>query len=683
MKKILFFLVFVICANSAAQVPMGMNYQAIATDTYGHPLNSAFDLKVAILSDTIGAGNLIWEEIHHAIRPNSKGLFSIVVGKGTRTSGVQDLSSINWSKGPLFLRTTIIVNGISVNMGYAQLWAVPYSILASGLDGPVDKLEVVGEDILSDEALFEVKRKDGNTIFAVYNHGVRINMPPDTLTKGKKGGFAIGGFDAVKGVHQDYFVVNTDSIRAYINTSPTKGKKGGFAIGGFGTMKAGEEEYLRVTGDSTLVNIRNSGKSTKGGFAIGGLGDQKNTSGKFMNITRDNYFIGHNSGANNTTGIRNSVLGYESAVSNTEGFDNVFLGYHSGYSNKAGMSNIFIGTEAGFNNIGYTSYINNVLNDYGSLNVFIGKASGYSNLTGFTNLFVGNYSGFSNKSGVDNTYIGNFAGEHNIDGFANVNLGAFSGRANENGTLNVNVGFYAGNGNKGSSNVFIGPHTGEHNVTGSGNVYIGSYAGMNSSGQNNIFIGNNAGADEIGSDRLYISNSATTTPLIGGIFNTQMVGINRMPQGLATLEVGGSIWANGQTITAGVTTWSDMRFKKNILPLSNTLSIIMQLQGVTYSWRQDEFPQLNFPEGSQIGLIAQDVEKVIPEVVTTGGDGYKSVSYEKLVPVLIESIKDQQRQIDNYNSEIQELKEQLRILKEKIETIGENNGSRVEKPVEN
>ena len=132
-------------------------------------------------------------------------------------------------------------------MGQAKLWTVPYAMTSGELAGSVKKLEVVGDDTQSDEALFEVKRKDGATMFAVYNHGVRVYMPLDTLAKARKGGFAIGGFDKAKGIVQDYFIVNPDSIRAYIDTNPAKARKGGFAIGGFDKAKAGNEEYLRVT----------------------------------------------------------------------------------------------------------------------------------------------------------------------------------------------------------------------------------------------------------------------------------------------------------------------------------------------------------------------------------------------------------------------------------------------------
>jgi len=159
----------------------------------------------------------------------------------------------------------------------------------------VNKLEVIGEDALSDEALFEVKRKDGQTMFAVYNYGVRVYMPLDTLSKARKGGFAIGGFDKTKGIVQDYFVVNPDSIRAYIDTNSDKARKGGFAIGGFDKAKAANEVYLRVTRDSTRIYLNNDImlKGKKGGFAIGGFSNAKRLENEYMSINPDstNFYV--------------------------------------------------------------------------------------------------------------------------------------------------------------------------------------------------------------------------------------------------------------------------------------------------------------------------------------------------------------------------------------------------------
>ena len=71
------------------------------------------------------------------------------------------------------------------------------------------------------------------------------------------------------------------------------------------------------------------------------------------------------------------------------------------------------------------------------------------------------------------------------------------------------------------------------------------------------------------------------------------------------------------------------RFKTNIAPIENALDKISALNGVYYDWRRDEFKDKGFEDGRQIGVIAQDVEKVLPELVKTDSQGYKAVSYEK------------------------------------------------------
>ena len=91
---------------------------------------------------------------------------------------------------------------------------------------------------------------------------------------------------------------------------------------------------------------------------------------------------------------------------------------------------------------------------------------------------------------------------------------------------------------------------------------------------------------------------------------------------------------------------SDIRYKKDILSFGNVLTDVLKLQAVKYNWRQNEFPDLHFNDRRQIGFIAQDMEKIFPEIVNTNDKGYKSIDYSKLTPVLVEAIKEQQKQID-------------------------------------
>ena len=99
---------------------------------------------------------------------------------------------------------------------------------------------------------------------------------------------------------------------------------------------------------------------------------------------------------------------------------------------------------------------------------------------------------------------------------------------------------------------------------------------------------------------------------------------------------------------------SDKRLKDNVIKIGNPLDKISQLNGYEFDWIAKEGIHEN--EGHDIGVIAQEVEKVIPEIVQTRDNGYKAVKYEKIVPLLIESIKEQQEQIDELKKEVEELK---------------------------
>jgi Chaperone of endosialidase len=109
----------------------------------------------------------------------------------------------------------------------------------------------------------------------------------------------------------------------------------------------------------------------------------------------------------------------------------------------------------------------------------------------------------------------------------------------------------------------------------------------------------------------------------------------------------------GNILASGTITPSDKRYKKNIHPIKNAINKIQQLNGVTYQLNNTDFPEWKFEKGNQYGLIAQEVENIFPEIVKTIDDkGYKGVDYVKLIPVLIEAIKEQQTQIDKLNQQL-------------------------------
>jgi hypothetical protein len=111
---------------------------------------------------------------------------------------------------------------------------------------------------------------------------------------------------------------------------------------------------------------------------------------------------------------------------------------------------------------------------------------------------------------------------------------------------------------------------------------------------------------------------------------------------------------------------SDLRYKKDIAPMKDVLPDVMKLQGVKFNWRKDEFPDLSFfNDRRQIGFIAQEMEKIFPEIVETNKGGYKSIQYAKLTAVLAEAIKEQQQMIDNLKTTSD--KQQTEILNLKSE----------------
>jgi hypothetical protein len=104
---------------------------------------------------------------------------------------------------------------------------------------------------------------------------------------------------------------------------------------------------------------------------------------------------------------------------------------------------------------------------------------------------------------------------------------------------------------------------------------------------------------------------------------------------------------------------SDRRLKKEISPFDSALAKIKQLQGVYFLWDRDKYPEKNLPEGRQIGFVAQDVERVVPELVHTDADGYKSITYDKVAAMLVEAIKEQQKMIDTLRIENAVLKREM------------------------
>ncbi len=116
----------------------------------------------------------------------------------------------------------------------------------------------------------------------------------------------------------------------------------------------------------------------------------------------------------------------------------------------------------------------------------------------------------------------------------------------------------------------------------------------------------------------------------------------------ALLNDGTDLTASGSITAVSFIYSSDARLKENVKRLDNALEKIQALEGVSFNWKSSG--------ASEIGLIAQDVERVVPELVVTSDEGLKAVKYGNIVALLIEAVKDQQAEIDSLKIELNSLK---------------------------
>jgi len=128
---------------------------------------------------------------------------------------------------------------------------------------------------------------------------------------------------------------------------------------------------------------------------------------------------------------------------------------------------------------------------------------------------------------------------------------------------------------------------------------------------------------------------------------------------LVTFGGNGNIEVKGVVLSNATPGPSDIRYKKEIRNLENSLEKVNQLRGVSYYWKQEEFPNKNFTNQRQQGFIAQEIEDIFPSIVHTDESGYKSVEYAKVTPVLVEAVKELIRINEAQQDKIDYLEQQV------------------------
>jgi len=328
---------------------------------------------------------------------------------------------------------------------------------------------------------------------------------------------------------------------------------------------------------------------------------------------------------NNTTGNNNTAIGAGVLFSNNAD-DNTAIGADALSHNTTGSSNVAVGSGALLGNqtlnnntaVGFKALANNI-GDTGSglsENTAVGANALLNNTTGFTNAATGVSALKNNTEGGDNT----------ANGFAAL-------RNNTTGNNNTAVGWEA---------LF-------NNTTGGGNIALGLQAGYQlTTGFDNIDIGNSGVAGESGAIRIGTNQGKTFIAGISG----------------ATVSGGTTVFIKGDGQLG--TSTSSARFKDEIRPMDKTSEVLFSLKPVSFRYKKEIDPE-RIP---QFGLVAEEVEKVNPDLIVRDKDGkVYSVRYDQVNAMLLNEFLKEHRTVQAQQKEIDALKQELKDQRALIEKV--------------
>ena len=342
----------------------------------------------------------------------------------------------------------------------------------------------------------------------------------------------------------------------------------------------------------------------------------------------------------------NTAEGQAALLNLTTGTFNTAVGFLSLRSDTEGQFNTAVGAGALLANVGDPS------SSTGVENTATGAGALLSNTTGFLNTATGAFALFSNTDGARNNAVGAMALASNVTGIFNNAVGSFSLSANTNGVSNNAFGDESLSSNtSGDHNTAIGDralnqNTGDNNTacgnvalfnnTGSNNTAMGNLAGSSLTfGDNNIDIGYNVFGVAGESNTIRIGNTDITDTFIGGISGT-------------TVASGAAVLVDSSGHLGTVT--SSKRFKEEVRPMNKTSEAIFSLEPVTFRYKKDIDPAGK----SQFGLVAEEVEKVNPDLVVHDKDGKPySVRYDQVNAMLLNEFLKEHRKVEELTKQFQ------------------------------
>jgi hypothetical protein len=339
-------------------------------------------------------------------------------------------------------------------------------------------------------------------------------------------------------------------------------------------------------------------------------------------------------------GSQNTAVG-QGALRNNRSSGNTAVGYRALLANTSGESNAAFGFQA-------------LTRNTGSANTGIGNGALLNNTSGFDNAAVGNNALAHNSTGSSNTAMGGNALGSSTTGFFNTAMGSQAMASDQTGGLNTGIGWAVLlNSTGGGANTGFGALALLLNRTGNDNVAFGECAGKAITGNNNIDIGNPGDSSDSNTIRIGNPVAFMDPPCQPHVRHTAtyIAGIS----GVAV--AGDPVFANsdGQLGVAP----SAERFKDNIKPMDDASEALLALKPVTFRYKGNLDPK----HITRFGLVAEEVEKVNPDLVVRDKDGKPySVRYDQVNAMLLNEFLKEHRTLQEQGATIAELKNAITSL---------------------
>jgi hypothetical protein len=616
MKRIFTILAAVLLTGSVfAQSPQKMSYQAVIRNSSNLlVVNHSVGMKISILQGT-ATGTAVYFETQTPTT-NANGLISIEIGGGN------GFDTIHWANNYYFIKTeTDPTGGTNYTItGTSQLLSVPYALhskTAESISGGIPETDPVFVSSAAN-GISSTNITNWNSAFGWGNHGTAGYLTSFTET------------DPHWSASPSFGITGT-----YITNWNTAYGWGNHASAGYLTSFTESDPIFAASIASKITTTDTMHWNHKFDLPLLSTGSVLFSNG--TTLVADNKLFWDNT--NKYLGVgTNTPNAYLDVKSQNPSLSSSILRILNNNNDSvltvSGKgANMFIDSTSGSFNV---KLLNGTprkrLMAITPLNYFIGYESGVNITTGNYNYFAGYEAGKSCMNGSQNILIGNSAGSAITTG---------------------------------SENVCIGTQTALSNLNGNNNLILGFQAGYSNSGSGNVFLGNKAGYAENGSNLLYIDNSNNPSPLIWGSFGNRRVVING--SGINNIN-NRTFFVNGSS--GGTGAWwndSDEKLKKNIKTIESPLKKVLALRGVNYEWKDTT----NHDKGLQIGFIAQETVKILPEVVSNNGGTY-AMQYAPITALLVEAVKEQQKKIDDLellNNRIKQLEEQNKKLANDLELI--------------